>query len=439
MASIQQTTPTQGQLLVVQQQHRYPGNHHSPSPVPPPTLGAPPRPIAPPTCTASIIQPPTQGTLQQSQITYVVGPQTYNLANPLQAIRPVTNPTQQVPAGVATNTVLALQQLPGQTTTALPYSTLSMSVGNTAVLPRAPIIHQSFSQLPGQQHYPQTALGNQALQRSLSVTANASTLQGTLRTGAVTNYQLLPGGVGGTGIQTVIMPQTGIGTGIGSGTQVIGNLRAVQPGLVQTQQQATLGQAQSSNYLTPPPAKRTSYDLSSYHVTPGTSVLQSTLLPQSVAAAAGVGSTGINTVQQIGKPPSLLPQTTNTLTMTRLPSLMSQQPGTLYRSNSQPQTGAQLVAVTLSQLPGGGVGQPQQVSALSAMTHISGRGVGGVGNVTGSLPGQLHNVMGAVGSPIRSALPQPQPSPTARPQTGYGLQQQNYGASAGRGAGWGTR
>lgn len=477
--SVAVTTPTQGQLLAIHHHphHRYPSNHHSPSPVPPlpPTLGAAATAmaVAPPTSTVNVIQPQAPGSLQPSQVAYIVGQQqqkvTYNLADPLQALqamRPATvvNSGQSQPQGqpgvAAVNAAAALttlQQIPTQTSTVLPYSTLNVSVGNTTTaLPRAPGIHQTFSQLPGGQIYqPQTALGaQQALQKNLSMTANASSIQqGSLRTGLSTNYQqinVLPGVASGTGIQAVVMPQTVTGTGIGTVTQLPGGMRIGQTtGLAQSQ--PTLGQVQGT-YLTPPATKRAAYDLKTYHVSPGAGVLQATNLRSQNIATAGVVAGGANTggvlsqttltAQQHAKPPSLLTaQTSNSLTLNRLPSLMSQQPNTLYRSNSQPSS-TQLVAAIAapSQLPPGGgtIQQQQQLSALSAMTQIAGGGRG-MGVVTGGhLPtGQLHGVMGMTGTSVRSALPQPAPSPTARPQTGYGLQQQNYGGSAGRGAGWG--
>ena len=454
------TTPTQGQLLAVHHPpHRYPSNHHSPSPVPPPPHAAPVA-VAPPTCTAGVIQPQAQASLsslQQSQMaSYIAGRQAYTLGDPLQAlqaIQPITNSVQLAQGGQVTasttNTVMGLQ-IPTQTTTALPYSTLTVSIGNTTAAPHAPVIHQSFSQLPGRQQiaYQQPVAlsggGALALQKNLSGTANTVALQQNTRgAGVAATYQLLAGvgGVGGTGIQSGVMPQTG--SGIGTGTQMIGNMRTGQLVVAQPQQQ-TLGQVQQ-NYLTPPPAKRTAYDLSGYHVSSVTGVLQTNILSQNIAAAGGSGlnqAALTNAQQQLTKPLSLLPPTSNSLTMKRIhpATLMPQQQATntLYLSNSQTSAGTplQLSTVIPSQLPGG-VGMSQQMSALSAMTQLSGRGV--TGTATGGLPGgQLHNVMGAVvGTPVRSALPQPQPPATARPQAGgYGLQQ-SYGA--GRGAGWGTR
>ena len=436
-------TPTQGQLLSVHhQQQRYHSNHHSPSPVPPPPPpphGAAPMVVAPPTCMSGIVVPQAvlqQGSsLQQSQMTYI-GHQAYNLGDPLQAlqaIRPVTNTA----------------------TATLPYSTLNVSVGNTTALPRgAPLIQQTFSQLPGQQQqivggYQQqvaTPLGGQVIQKSLSATVNASSLQGSaLRAGTgTTNYQQQMGvlaGVGSTGIQ---LGRIGTGTGIGSGTQIIGNMRTgqpqQQPGLVQTQQ--TLG---GQSYLTPPPAKRTAYDLSSYRHTSSGVLPQASLL--SAQNLTTLNQTMHQQQQQLTKPPSLLPPTTNSLTMNRLPSLLGQQQqtNTLYRTNSQTQHGTPLVVGVASQLPGGAVAG-QQLSSLSLMTQVGGRaGHGGVGAGGGGLPGQGGHMGAAGGTPtIRpvSGLPQAQPSPTARPQSGYSGLQQNYGASSGSGrgaAGWGTR
>ena len=437
------TTPTQGQLLSIhpQQQHRYHSNHHSPSPVPPPP---PPPPhgaaTAPPTCTAGVV-PLAQGAIQQgalqqqSQVSYI-GHQPYNLGDPLQAlqaIRPVTNT-----AGSAT----------------LPYSTLNVSVGNTTALPRgAPVVQQSFSQLPGQKPQQQvvvvggyqqqvaTPLGGQGIAKNLSATAgvNASSLQGAIRVGSggATSYQQQMSvltGVGGTGIQPGVMSRAGTGTRIGSGTQVIGNMRTgqqqQQPGLAQAQQ--SLG---GQSYLTPPPAKRTAYDLSSYR--------PSGVLPQTTNLLSAQNLTGLNQQtshqqqQQLTKPPSLLPPTTNSLTVNRLPSLLGQQQqqSVLYRTNSQTQhSTTALLGAVASQLPGGA---GQQVSSLSSLTQVGGRGV---------LPGQQVHLGGAVagaasGTPVVrpvSGLPQPQPSPTARPQSGYGGLQQNYSAASGsgRGAGW---
>ena len=444
------TTPTQGQLLSIhpQQQHRYHSNHHSPSPVPPP----PP----PPTCTAGAVVvpigqgaiPPQQGSLQQqqSQVTYIAH-QSYNLGDPLQAlqaIRPVTNTA-------------------GSTAT-LPYSTLNVSVGNnTTALPRggAPVVQQSFSQLPGGQKPQQQqvvvvggyqqqvatplGVGGQGVAKNLSATAgvNASSLPGAIRVGSagVTNYQQQMSvltGVGG------VMQRTGTGTRIGSGIQTIGNMRTgqQQPGLTPAQQQALGG-----SYLTPPPSKRTAYDLSSYRPSGGA-------LPQATSLLSAQSLNGLNQQsshqqqqQLTAKPPSLLPPTTNSLTINRLPSLMGQQQqqqsSVLYRTNSQTQQhGATTLlgasAAVASQLPGGAVGQ--QLSSLSSLTPVGGRG---------GLPGQQQAVhLGGVGAgaatgtpvvrPV-SGLPQPQPSPTARPQSGYGGLQQNYGAasgSGGRGATW---
>ena len=429
-------TPTQGQLLSVhpQQQHRYHSNHHSPSPVPPP----PPPPshgaTAPPTCIAGVIPlaqgPLQQGSLQQqSQVTYI-GHQPYNLGDPLQvlqAIRPVTNTT-----GSAT----------------LPYSTLNVSVGNATALPRGvSVVQQSFSQLPGQQQQQQkvvvggyqqqvaTPLGGQAIVgKNLSAAVNSSSL---LRVGSGYQQQIgVLAGVGGTGMQQGVMQRTGTGTGIGSGTQVIGTVRTgqqqQQSGLVPAQQ--TLGQ----NYLTPPPAKRTAYDLSSYrHGSSG-------VLPQTTNLLSAQNLTSLNQQttlqqqQQLTKPPSLLPPTTNSLTVNRLPSLLGQQQqqSALYRTNSQTQhsTTALLGGAAASQLPGGA---GQQLSSLSSMTQVGGRG---------TLPGQQVRLGGAAaavasGTPVRpvSGLPQPQPSPTARPQSGYGGLQQNYGAGSGSGRGTGWR
>ena len=423
-------TPTQGQLLSVhpQQQHRYHSNHHSPSPGPPPPPPPPHGGAAPPTCTASVV-PLAQGTLQQgslqpqSQVTYI-GHQPYNLGDPLQALqamRPVTNT-----AGSAT----------------LPYSTLNVSVGNTTALHRgASVVQQSFSQLPGQQQQQQvvvagyqpqvaTPLGGQGIMKNLSATVNSSSL---LRVGSgATNYQQQIGvlaGVGGTGIQPGIIPRTG--TGIGSGTQVIGNnMRTGQQQQQPAQVQQTLG---GQSYLTPPPAKRTAYDLSSYRhassgVVPQTTGLLSTQNLTNLSQQAT-----LQQQQQLTKPPSLLPPTTNSLTVNRLPSLLGQQQqqSTLYRSNSQTQHATTtLLGAAASQLPGGA---GQQLSSLSLMTQVGGRG---------ALPGQqVHlGAVAASGTPVRpvSGLPQPQPSPTARPQSGYGGLQQNYGAASGsgRGAGW---
>ena len=437
------TTPTQGQLLSIhpQQQHRYHSNHHSPSPVPPP----PP----PPTCTASAVVvpigqgaiPPQQGSLQQqqSQVTYIAH-QSYNLGDPLQAlqaIRPVTNTA-------------------GSTVT-LPYSTLNVSVGNnTTALLRggAPVVQQSFSQLPGGQKPQQQqqvvmvggyqqqvatplGVGGQGVAKNLSATAgvNASSLPGAIRVGSggVTTYQQQMSvltGVGG------VMQRTGTGTRIGSGTQVIGNMRTgqQQPGLAPAQQ--TLG----GSYLTPPPSKRTAYDLSSYRPSGGA-------LPQatSLLSAQSLTQQSSHHQQLTAKPPSLLPPTTNSLTINRLPSLMGQQQqqsSVLYRTNSQTQQHSATTllgasAAVASQLPGGVVGQ--QLSSLSSLTPVGGRG---------GLPGQQAVHLGGVGvgaasgTPVVrpvSGLPQPQPSPTARPQSGYGGLQQNYGAasgSGGRGATW---
>jgi hypothetical protein len=443
------TTPTQGQLPIhPQQQHRYHSNHHSPSPVPPP----PP----PPTCTAGVVGvpigqgviPQQQGSLQQQpQVTYIAH-QPYNLGDPLQAlqaIRPVTNT-----AGSAT----------------LPYSTLNVSVGNnTTALPRGvPVVQQSFSQLPGgqkpqqQQHvlvmggYQQQVatplgVGGQGVAKNLSTTAgiSASSLPGATRVGSggVTSFQQqmsVLAGVGGIGIQPGVMQRIVTGTRIGSATQVIGNVRTgQQPGLAAAQQ--TLG---GQSYLTPPPAKRTAYDLSSYR--------PSGVLPQTTSLLSAQSLTGLNQQsshhqQLTAKPPSLLPPTTNSLTINRLPSLMGQQQqqqaqSVLYRTNSQTQhTAAALLgaAAVASQLPGGA---GQQVSALSSLTQVGGRGglpgqqqvphLGGVGVGAGVASGT------PVVRPV-SGLPQPQPSPTARPQSGFGGGlQQNYGAASGsgRGATW---
>ena len=417
------TTPTQGQLLSVhpQQQHRYHSNHHSPSPVPPP----PP----PPTCTAGVV-PLAQGAIQQqgslqqqSQVTYI-GHQPYNLGDPLQvlqAVRPITNT-----AGSAT----------------LPYSTLNVSLENTTALPRsAPVVQQSFSQLPGSQKLLQqqqqqvvvvgsyqqqvaTPLGGQGVVKNLSANSsiNASSLGG-----ATAGYQQQMSVL--TGIQPGVMSRTGTGTRIGSGTQAIGSMRTGQ-----TQQQPGLAQQSlgGQSYLTPPPAKRTAYDLSSYR--PSGTATTSLLSAQNLTGL----SQQTSHQQQLTKPPSLLPPTTNSLTMNRLPSLMGQQQqqSSLYRTNSQTQHSvtALLGAAAASQLPGS-----QQVSSLSSLTQVGGRGV---------LPGQQVRLGGAIagtasGTPVVrpvSGLPQPQPSPTARPPSGYGGQQQNYGpasgSSGGRGAGW---
>ena len=399
------TTPTQGQLLAIHhQQHRYPSNHHSPSPVPPPTHGTPLA-VAPPTCTASALQPQAQGNItthQQSQMSYL-GHQSYSLADPLQAlkaIQPIVNTAQ----GQGGGTSALASQLPTPTSTALPYSTLNVSVGNTTALPRAPMIHQSYSQMPAQQMaYPQTAAahGAQAVQKNLSASANAASLPSALRVGTLTtaiNYQQLNllnvAGVGSTGIQAGVMLQTGTGTG----TQMIGSMRTGQQGLAQAQ---TLGQ----NILTPPPAKRPAYDLTGYH-TAAAGIFQANLLPQNIAAAAttSLNQTTLSTQQQYAKPPTLLPPTSNNLTMNRVPPLMSQQPNTLYRASNQTLPGVPTL-VAASQLPGG-----HQAAALSMMTQIGGRGRGG-GGITGpghggSLPQQMH--LGVAGSPVRPALPQQQ-------------------------------
>ena len=344
-------------------------------------------------------------------------------ATTLRQVQPQPGATANIAAPA-----VGVQQIAVQTTTALPYSTLNLSVGNTTSLPRAPMIHQqSFSQLPGQQQqqhvaYNQTVVGAQVLQKSLSVPATASPHQAALRTASIGSYQQLPGvgGGGGTGIQLGVLAQTGTGIGIGTGTQMIGSVRTGQPGLALTPTQ--------QNYATPPSAKRTAYDLSGYHVSPGV-----------VAGGAATNQTSLAT-QQLNKLPSLLPPSTNSLMNARVPSLMSQQSNTLYRTV---QSGTPLT-VAPSQLPGGGSLSvvpsqlPGGASTLSAMAQLSaGRG-GSV--VAGALPGQLHNVMGATGVvPVRSALPQPQPPANARPPAAaYGVQQ-NYGGSTGRGTGWGMR